>query len=72
MRFFAKTIAFHKMKPNDPNFDECFFELRNLIRAKGNPITIANIIADAIRIHTHEHCHAHVTNKFDDLGDQRE
>src|SRR5690606_5033061 len=65
-----KTIAFHKMKPNDPNFDKHFLELRDLMRAKGDVRTISNIIIEAIRIHSLDHCHAHVTNEVDDIGDQ--
>ena len=29
-----KSIAFHKMKLSDPKFDECLFELLDLMRAK--------------------------------------
>ena len=28
-----KSIAFHKMKPSDPKFDDCLFELRDLMCA---------------------------------------
>ena len=45
---FHKCIAFHNMKPNDPNFDKCLFELFDLMRAKGDVITINNIIVEAI------------------------
>ena len=38
-----KSIAFHKVKPSDPKFDECLFELRDLMRAKGDVGTISNI-----------------------------
>ena len=49
-----------------------FFELRDPMRAKGDPMELlANIIMEAIRhSFTPEQCHARVTNKFDDLGDQ--
>ena len=67
-----KTIAFHKIKPNDPNFDKYLFELRNLMRAKGDVRTISNIITEAIQTHSLEQCHTHVTNGFDDLGDQHD
>ena len=53
-----KYIAYHKMKQTDPNFDKCLFELRDLVSAKGNVITINNIIVEAIRMHTYEHCHS--------------
>ena len=43
-----KTIDFHKMKASDPEFDDCLFELRDLIRAKGDVRTINNIIIGAI------------------------
>jgi hypothetical protein len=62
-----KTIAFHKMKPSDPNFDNCLFELRDLMRAKGDVRTISNIITEAVRIHKLDHCHE--TNEFIALGD---
>jgi hypothetical protein len=26
-----KTIAFHKMSPSDPNFDDCLFELKEML-----------------------------------------
>jgi hypothetical protein len=64
-----KTIAFHKMKPSDPNFDDCLFELRDLMRAKGEVRTISNIITEAIRIHKVEQCHDHESNEFIALGD---
>ena len=58
-----KTIAFHKITPSDPKFDDCLFELRDLMRAKGDVITISNIIVEAIRIHKFEHCHDHNPNE---------
>ena len=66
------TIAFHKIKPNDPNFDKYLFELRDLMRAKGDVRTISNIIIETIRVHSLEHCHAHIPNEFDGLGDQHD
>ena len=57
-----KTLVFHKMMPNDPMFDDFLFELRDLMRAKGDVITINNIIVEAIRIHNLEHCHDHDPN----------
>ena len=57
------------MKPSDPNFDDCLFELRDLMRTKGDVGTISNIITEAIRIHKLEHCHDHETNEFIALGD---
>src|SRR3989337_4058848 len=64
-----KAVAFHKMSPNDPKFDDRLFELRDLMRAKGDVRTISNIIMEAIRIHKLEHCHDHETNEFIALGD---
>ena len=64
-----KTIAFHKMKPSDSNFDDFLFELRDLMRAEGDVRTITNIITEAIRIHKLEHCHE--TNESIALGDDR-
>jgi hypothetical protein len=43
-----KTIEFDMMCPNDPNFDKCFFELRNLMRKKGNPGLINVLIRNAL------------------------
>ena len=40
-----KSIAFHKMKPSDPNFDDCLFELRDLMGAKGDVGVISSIIS---------------------------
>ena len=57
-----KTIVFHKMMPSDPKFDDYLFELRDLMRAKGDVITINNIIVEAIHIHNLEHCHDHNPN----------
>ena len=51
-------------------FDKCSFELRDLIRSKGNPITIVNIITKTIRNHSLKQCHARATNEYDDVGDQ--
>jgi hypothetical protein len=64
-----KTIAFHKMKPSDPNFDDCLFELRDLMRAKGDVGTISDIIIEAIRIHNPKHGHYHETNELIALSD---
>ena len=63
------SIAFHKMKPSDPKFDECLFEFRDLMHAKGDVGTISNIITKTIRIHKLAHCHGHKSNKSLDLGD---
>ena len=51
------------MSPNDPKFDDCLFELRDLMRAKGDVRTISNIIMETVRIHKLEHCHDHETNE---------
>ena len=64
-----KSIAFHKMKPSDPKFDECLFELRDLMRAKGDVGTISSIVTEAIRIHKLAHCHVHKSNESLALGD---
>ena len=47
------------MKPSDPKFDDCLFELTNLMRAKGDVGIISNIISKAIRIHKEDHCQTH-------------
>ena len=52
------------MMPSDPKFDDYLFELRDLMHAKGDVITINNIIVEAIRIHNLEHCHDHNSNEF--------
>lgn len=66
------TIAFRKVKLDDPSFDEQFFELRDLIRSKVNVGTIVNIVSSAIRIHSLNECRAHITNENenDNVGDQ--
>ena len=66
-----KSIAFHKMKPNDPNFDDCLFELRDLMRAKGDVRVISSIISQVIRIHKDAHCHDHKTNESLSLGNDQ-
>ena len=43
-----KSIALNKMNPSDPKFDDCLFELRNLMRAKGDVRIISNIISEVI------------------------
>src|SRR4051812_39576795 len=58
-----KTIAFHKMKPTDPNFHKCLFELRDFMRPKGDVTTINNIIIEAIHIHKLNYCHGQNSNK---------
>ena len=65
-----KTIAFYKMKPSDPNFDKYLFELRDLMNAKGDVITINNIIVEAIHIHNLEHCHGQNSNESLDFCDE--
>lgn len=52
---FHKCIAFHKMKPLDPNFNKCLFELHDVMRAKGDVITSNNVIVKAIQMHKYEH-----------------
>ena len=64
-----KSIAFHKMKPSDPKFDECLFELRDLMRAKSDVGTISNNIMETIRIHKIAHWQDHKSNKSIPLGD---
>ena len=66
-----KSIAFHKMKPSDPKFDDCLFELCNLMRAKGDVGIISNIISEVIRIHKDSHCHVHKSNESLSLGDDQ-
>ena len=64
-----KSIAFHKMKPSDPKFDDCLFELHDLMRAKGDVGVISSIISQVIRIRKDEHCHGHTSNETISLGD---
>ena len=45
-----KYTIFHKMKPSDPKFDECLFELCDLMHAKGNVGFISSIISETTRI----------------------
>lgn len=65
-----KTIAFHKMKPSDPKFDECLFELCDLMCGKGDVRAINNIILEAILIHYLEYCHDHKSNDSLDVCDK--
>ena len=58
-----KSIGFHKMNPSDPKFDDCLFELRDLMRAKGDVGVISSIISQVIRIHKDAHCHGHTSNE---------
>ena len=50
-----KSIALSKMSTSDPKFDDGLFELRDLMRAKGDVGIISNIISEIIRIHKDEH-----------------
>ena len=63
-----KSIALNKMSTSDPKFDDCLFELRDLMRAKGDVGIISNIILEVIRIHKDEHCHGHTSNESLSLG----
>ena len=56
------------MSTSDPKFDDCLFELRDLMRAKGDVGIISNIISEAIRIHKHDHCDDHLSNELPSLG----
>jgi hypothetical protein len=47
-----KTIEFDMMRPNDPNFDKCFFELRDLMKKKGDPGLINVLIRNALVLHS--------------------
>ena len=62
------SIALNKMNPKDPKFGDCLFELRDLMRAKGDVGIISNIISEAIRIHKDEHCDDHLSNESLSLG----
>ena len=70
-----KSIAIHKMKSSDPNFDDCLSELRDLMRAKGYVGVISSIISQVIRIHMSSqgdaHCHGHTSNESLSLGDDQ-
>ena len=57
------------MSTSDPKFDDCLFEVTNLMRAKGDVGIISNIISEAIRIHRDEHCQNHISNESLSLGD---
>ena len=63
-----KSIALSKMNSNDPKLDDCLFELRDLMRVKGDVGIISNIISEAIRIHKDEHCDDHISNESLSLG----
>ena len=56
------------MSTSDPKFDDCLFELRDLMRAKGDVGIISNIISEVIRIHRDEHCYGHTSNESPSLG----
>ena len=55
MRFFKSLLLLKKMEPSDPKFDECLFELRDLMCDKGNVGVISSIISQKIRIHKLAH-----------------
>ena len=57
------------MKPSDPKFDDCLFELCDLMHAKGDVGVISSIISQVIRIHKDAHCHGHTSNESLSLGD---
>jgi hypothetical protein len=57
-----KTIEFDMMRPNDPNFDRCFFELRDLMRKKGDPGLINVRIRNALVLHSDDYYHTDKTN----------
>ena len=62
-----KSIALNKMNPDDPKFGDCLFELRDLMRAKGDVGIISNIISEAIRIHKDNHRNDHLSNELPSL-----
>ena len=43
-----KSTALNKMSTSDPKFDDCLFELRDLMRAKGDVGVISSIISQVI------------------------
>ena len=45
-----KSIAFYKMHPSDPKLGDCLFEIRDLMRAKGDVGVISSIVSQVIRI----------------------
>ena len=57
-----KTIEFDRLHPNDPNFDKCFFELRDLMKKKGDPGLINVLIRNALVLHSEDYCHIDKTN----------
>ena len=56
------------MSTSDPKFDDCLFELRDLMRAKGDVGIISNIIYEAIRIHKDNYRNDHLSNELPPLG----
>ena len=46
-----------------------YFELHDLMHAKGDVGIISSIISETIRIHKLEHCHDHKSNESLELGD---
>ena len=66
-----KSIAFHETKPSDPKFDDCLFELRDLMHAKGDVGVISSIISQVIRIHKDACCHGHTSNESPSLGNDQ-
>ena len=63
-----KSIALSKMSTSDRKFDDCLFELHDLMRAKGDVGIIGNIISEVIRIHRDEHYYGHTSNELPSLG----
>ena len=59
------------MDTSDPKFDDCLFELRDLMRAKGDVGVISSIISKIIKIHKDAHCHGHKSNESLSLGDDQ-
>ena len=43
-----KSIALSKMSTSDPKFNDCLFELRDLMHAKGDVGIISNIISKSL------------------------
>ena len=59
-----KSIALNRMSTSDPKFDDCLFELGDLMRAKGDVGIISNIISEVIRIHKDAHYYGHKNATF--------
>ena len=63
-----RSIALSKISTSYPKFDDCLFELHDLMCAEGDVGIIRHIISEVIRIHRDEHCYGHSSNESLSLG----